>query len=361
MPFRFRWLCTSSLLALLLSTAHGAPQPANPHTEGRRETPGRNAVTGASDGHTFLRGMTISCPGYGRIWGSREMERSLEELRGLGVAWAAIHPYAGVDRKGRVRFTPAEKTGYLTRAVELAREAGVQLFWKPHLAYWGSFDWRGDIEFGRDEERWRRFFNDYRAFIVDQARFAEASGIRLFSVGLEYEKTTGREKEWREVLAAVRQVYSGRITYSANWDRVEDVPFWDAVDLIGVQAYFPLSYHDDPSLETIRQGWERHLDQLRGLSQRHGKGILFAEIGYDVSPDAARAPWQRNSRESPKNRALQRRLMEVALDRIEETPFIEGMFWWKWIPGQRHGGDFSMRHAEPRATLERAWSQASTK
>jgi hypothetical protein len=307
----------------------------------------------------FLRGMTVSCPGYGRIWGSRAMADTLDELRPLGVTWVSIHPYANIDQSGRIRFTPAADTGYLPRAVDIARRAGIELFWKPHLAYWGSFEWRGSIAFGDDQGRWRRFFDGYRSFIVDQARFAEDSGIRLFSVGLEYEKTTSHEAEWRRIIAEVRKVFSGRITYSANWNQLDQVPFWDAVDSIGVQAYFPLSHQDNPSTEALHQAWNAPLAALRKLSKQYDKPILFAEIGYDVSPDAASAPWQRKSQETPQNRALQRRLMEVALERIPSTDFIEGMFWWKWIPGQRHGGDFSMRHTEPRATLGREWGEGS--
>ncbi len=313
------------------------------------------AASSPEETSPFLRGMTVSCPGYGRIWGSRAMTESLRDLRELGVEWVSIHPYAGVDRSGRVSFQRAASTGYLQRAVEMAAREEVQLFWKPHLAYWGSFEWRGAIDFGDDERRWQRFFTTYREFIVDQARFAESAGISVFSVGLEYEATTFREREWRQILAAVREVYSGKVTYSANWDRLGQVPFWDAVDWIGVQAYFPLSALDDPSVEALEAGWEQPLRQLAELSRRYDKPVLFAEIGYDVSPDAAREPWRRNSRENEANRALQRRLMEVALRKIEPQPFIAGMFWWKWIPGQRHGGDFSMHHPEPRATLRRHW------
>lgn len=310
-------------------------------------------------GEAFLRGMTVSCPGYGRIWGSRSMADSLQELSEIGVRWVAIHPYAGVRRDGTVRFQSAGETGYLDRAVTLARESGIELFWKPHLAYWGSFEWRGAIRFGDDEAAWRRFFDGYHAFIVDQARFAESSDIQLLSIGLEYEATTGREVEWRRIIAAVRAVYSGRIVYAANWDRLDSVPFWDAVDLIGVQAYFPLSYDEDPGSEALWLGWDGPVEKLRRLSKQHGKPVLFAEIGYDFSPDAARAPWRSARRETPESRALRRRLMEVALQRIEGESFIQGMFWWKWIPGTWDRDDFSMRHAEAREILRRAWGEGA--
>ena len=311
----------------------------------------------APAGDAFLRGMTVSCPGYGRIWGSPAMEQSLAEIAGLGVGWVAIHPYAGVRRDGQVHYRAAADTGYLERAAGYARRQGIELFWKPHLAYWGSFDWRGEITFD-DEASWRRFFDGYRAFIVDQARFAERWRMPLFAVGLEYEKTTHRDADWRRIIADVRRVYSGRITYSANWADIDRVHFWDALDLIGVQGYFPLSHEAYPTVAAIRRGWDGPLDKLRRLSQRYGKPVLFAEIGYDVSAVAASEPWRGTRDDTTANRALQRRLMEVALERLESEPFIAGMFWWKWMPGSRHRGDFSMRHPGVMDVVRRAWRDA---
>lgn len=303
----------------------------------------------------FLRGMTVSCPGYGQIWGSPAMEQSLRELSSLGVQWVSIHPYAGVRRDGSIRAQAAEATGYLERAAGFARREGIELFWKPHLAYWGSFDWRGKINFGADETAWRRFFDGYRGFIVDQARFAERWRVPLFAIGLEYEATTSREAEWRKIIAEVRRVYSGKITYSANWDTLDRVTFWDAVDLIGVQAYFPLSQEPYPTTAVIQQGWQAPLARLRELSARYDKPVLLAEIGYDVSADAAKEPWQSRSRDTPENRALQQRLMEVALERLEKEPFIAGMFWWKWMPGSRSHDDFSMHHPGVKDVVRKAW------
>ena len=288
------------------------------------------------------------------------MAESLAEMRQLGVEWIAIHPYAGVRRDGSIHITPAESTGFLQRAVELTREAGMKLFWKPHLAYWGSFGWRGDIAFGDDQAAWRRFFDGYREFIVDQAKFAERTGAELFAVGVETDATIFKEQEWRRVIAAVRQVYKGQITYAANWDSLGKVGFWDALDVIGVHAYFPLAAGDSPDAETLRRGWDEPLAGLQRLADTQGgKPVVFAEIGYNRSPDAARRPWEYEVRDSAESRALRQRLIEVALARLESEPLVRGIFWWKWIPGDtRFDRDFSMRDPEAREALSRHWPSA---
>ncbi|MCH9650868.1 MAG: hypothetical protein K0U98_21770 [Deltaproteobacteria bacterium] len=319
------------------------------------------AIDPPTSSRPFLRGMTVTCPRAGQIWGTEDMRLALRELDTLGVDWVAIHPYAGIQRDGSIRHRPAKLVGYLDRAVRIAGDEQFQLFWKPHLAYWGSFEWRGEISFGEDEAAWKRFFDDYRAFIVDQAAFAETHGISLFAVGVELEATTHREKEWRKIVQEVRRVYSGRITYAANWDRLSRVSFWDAVDVIGVQAYFPLSDEQSPSLETLSLGWNRHLDQLEEFSRSLGKKpVLFTEIGYNSASNAAREPWSYRVEDNPENRELRRRLIETALTKLEGRAFLEGVFWWKWMPGKSAGrSNFSMRDPEMKRALREAWASES--
>ena len=319
-------------------------------------SPGAVAVDSPS--REFLRGVVVSCPRAGQIWGTPTMGETLEELKGLGVEWAAIHPYGWIGRDGTVRGSRDGDSSYLARAAEMAERTGIRLFWKPHLGYWGRFEWRGAIEFGKDEAAWNRFFSDYRAFIVDQARLAEAFGAPLFAVGVELDATVHREKEWREVVTAVRDVYRGEILYAANWDRVGEVPFWDAVDRIGVHAYFPLASTENPSRQELLAAWDGPLRSLEDLSKRHGRSVVVAEIGYNRSPRAALEPWAYETVDSPAARELRSRLFSAAIERLEAAPHVSGMFWWKWMPGLPNDpGDenFSMRDPEARAVLEEYW------
>lgn len=307
----------------------------------------------------FLRGMTVSCPTNGREWGSPLMTEALREIRPLGVEWVSIHPYAWVGRNGEIRAQRAADLPYLADAVARTRAEKLELFWVPHLAYWGSFEWRGAIDFGDDAAAWRRFFDGYREFIVDQAAFAERQGVKMLAVGLEYEQTTTlHEAEWRRILTEVRAVYHGVVVYSANWDRLDAVPFWDAVDVIGVQAYFPLADRPYPDRAAIERGWAEPLERLAALSRRYRKPALFNEIGYDLSDKAATEPWLPSTRESAENRALRRRLMEVALARLEREPYLLGMFWWKWLPARpAHDPDFNMEDPDARALLREYWAR----
>ena len=132
------------------------------------------------------------------------------------------------------------------------------------------------------------FFDSYQRFIVDQARFAQKSGVEMFAVGIEYEKTTHREQEWRRIIAAVREVYDGRVTYARELGTLSAGSPFLGMPWIGSEftPTFPLSLEQDPSQEVPVAGLERAaattLDPL--VEVIGDKPIFFAEIGYSRSP-----------------------------------------------------------------------------
>ena len=92
----------------------------------------------------------------------------------------------------------------------------------------------------------------------------------MFSVACELVNTTKREAEWREVIRQIREVYSGELVDSANWDDEKKVPFWDALDYIGVDAYYgSLIESNNPSLDELYHAWDPIVDMLRGLHEKY--------------------------------------------------------------------------------------------
>ena len=200
------------------------------------------AIAHAEVDKSTVRGITISTHGGGRDWGSDAMIPTMEEIRALGANWVSIHPYARINTDGSLRFErfdPQNPPEYLARPIREAHRLGLNICIKPHIAYWGTpFSWRGEITFERDEE-WQRFWADYSEWIVLLAAASrDADG---FVVGTELDRTLHFENEWRAVIARVREQTRAPLTYAANWTDYHRVPFWDALDVIGIQAYFPLT------------------------------------------------------------------------------------------------------------------------
>lgn len=311
-------------------------------------------ATQPSEQRQFMRGMTISCPTYGQIWGSQHMIDTLSEVSALGVNWVSIHPYAQITTSGQVIFTPSNKLPYLEKAISHIEKKALSLFLKPHLAYWGAFSWRGQISF-ETEAQWNQFFSDYGRFILDQARLAQKHRVPFFAVGVELDATVHRP-EWTELIKKIRHVYKGELTYAANWDRYQSVPFWGQLDAIGIQGYFPLRADHSDVTAGFKPDWTPIINPLVRFARAHKRPLLFTEIGYARSRDAANQPWKPDLDPSESAILLREKLMTHALVRLQTVPEIRGLFWWKWIPGDERGNaDFSMKDPEARAILLEHW------
>ena len=179
---------------------------------------------------------------------------------------------------------------------------------------------------------------------------------------MEYVGTSKLTDRWRKVIAAVRAVYKGKITYSAAFAEWKDVQFWDDLDVISISAYFPVATVDRATKAELRAGWATVYRDLEGLHRKTGKRILFSELGYTPAPKAGREPWSYDIDEVDKT--YQALLFHVALEEAAKRPFIDGVFLWKWfsapLTGQRLGREPFATQPRPQLieTLKQQWSPA---
>ena len=75
-----------------------------------------------------------------------------------------------------------------------------------------------------------------------------------FVVGTELDRILNHEAEWRTLIAEVRSIMKVPLTYAANWTDYKRVPFWDALDVIGIQAYFPVASKPNSTPKEIQTG-----------------------------------------------------------------------------------------------------------
>ncbi|MHC5064550.1 MAG: glycoside hydrolase family 113, partial [Planctomycetota bacterium] len=269
----------------------------------------------ANDPAAEVRGITISTPGVGRDWGSDATVESMRQIKALGGNWVTIHPYASIsDGNGRrglpegtVRpwseLDPENPPEYLARPIREAHRMGLKILIKPHLAYWGTrFSWRGEIDFD-SSEAYQRFFASYEEWIVKVARACRQADA--FVVGTELDKTLGYEANWRRIIARIRDETQGPLTYAANWTDFERVPFWDALDVVGIQAYFPLTDRPTSNSGALQEAWESRMSQLRKYAERFNRNIVFTELGYNRSSMASVRPWEYESEDGAAARAIQ--------------------------------------------------------
>jgi hypothetical protein len=308
----------------------------------------------------FFKGMTVSCQTWGIEWQTPQMEQTLAELKSLGVNSIALHPYAQIAEDGHVRFRQTRGTGYITTPIAWTHQLGMSVMLIPHIAYWGTkFSWRGEIDFATPQE-WDCFFADYETWIVQMATLAELEHVELFCVGLEFTHAQKFEERWRKIISAVRQVYHGKLTYGANWDEYETVKFWDALDYIGVLAYFPLTKSTNPSDAELTSAWHKRCRDLEEFSARNGsKQFVFTEIGYNESSRAAAEPWafKMGGEHAPE---IQQCCIDAALRLPQKCPALAGMFWWKWFPELPHDEEENYRLQTPaiKALIAKHWRRS---
>ncbi len=273
----------------------------------------------------------------------RPSEAVLQEIAALGTTHLVLVSFGFQPRPDVPAIRMHTDGGWYSETDAgirtLARRAealGMGIILKPHV-WVGSYDTegqaRGEIAF-ETEAQWQRWEAAYRRFLLHYARLAEAVGAAVLVGGTGLAGTVqAREAFWRNLIADVRSLYGGKLTYAANWyEEYRQVPFWDALDYVGVQAYFPLSKADDPSLAQLRASWTPHLEALRHVARRTGRPILFTEIGYRSAPDAARAPWRwpEEHAQAPPDPALQARCYRAFFAAVWPQPWLAGAMLWKW-------------------------------
>lgn len=313
---------------------------------------------GAAEPLTRVRGITVSTHRSNGAWDSDTLGETFADLRSLGSNWVAIHPYASISRDGTVRFAPLESDDpprWLLRPIEEAHRQGLRILIKPHLAHWRSgFTWRGEIGF-EDEASWQRFFETYSDWIVAVA--GAARDADALAVGTELDRTVHRERDWRRLIARVRAETRAPLTYAANWSDYHKVPFWKALDAIGVQAYFPLASEPGVDEAALRRGWSAGMRRLRELAEKLDKDVVFTELGYSHSFDAPVRPWAFGS-DGPAAAPVAEACLRAALEAIESEPRVIGAFLWKWFPQPRtNGRDFELDTPGMRSVIHAAWGR----
>jgi hypothetical protein len=112
------------------------------------------------------------------------------------------------------------------------------------------------------------------------------------------------------------------LTYAANWDKYDQVSFWDELDFIGIQAYFPLTDQTNPSAEEIKKGWNPG-----GVD--HRKGDLIQQL-----------------------------CLRIAFDEANDYEQVAGLFLWKWFPETEafeHYEDYNLQRPEIKSLLKEMW------
>jgi hypothetical protein len=317
------------------------------------------------------RGFNFTAWGADEYAGSPAHD-SLRRLAATGANAVAIIPtwYQRSRRATRIQpdadLSPTDQSIAVT--VARARELSLRVFLRPIVDTEDGAP-RASIE-PRSVSAW---FRSYRGFIYHYARLAERLDVDMLSVGLEYRSLDGpaRTPDWRRVIRGVRARFHGRLTYGANgpdaWTRIG---FWDALDVIGIDAYFPLSSGPIPREREIVRRWSRfsdrfgathrYLREMAALARRRRKPIVLTELGYPSAAHALSSPWATGGRFSGE---AQRRAFRAAFRALSGRRWFRGVYIWDWSVDPLAGGRGDTGHTpqgKPAERVIRKWFRGSS-
>jgi hypothetical protein len=234
----------------------------------------------------------------------------------------------------------------IRRAIDLARKNNLKVILKPVVNVRDG-TWRGYIDFKTpnnkpDVNEWNKWFADFDKFLLHYAKIAQETKCEMFCLGCEMSTTEKFMSNWRGVVADVRKVYTGAITYNANHGNEEKVKWWDAVDVIGMSGYYPVGADmnkptDDPckvpndsSVEGMKKRWKPIKQKLKYVSQQANRPVFFIEIGVCSAKGNTSIPWQHPDKSAFYDADEQARFYQAVFETFWDEPWFFGFAWWDW-------------------------------
>jgi hypothetical protein len=298
---------------------------------------------------------------------SDQAANSMDDLAATNANWVGVLvTWYQANAAASTLYADSEKTPAdmaVIYAVEQFHNRGLQVILKPHVDGTDG-TWRGQFN-PLDPDEW---FQSYNAFITHYAQLAQSQGAEGMVIGTEYSMLSGsaNQARWDKVIDNVRSEFGGILTYAANAtstaDEFASVSFWDKLDLIGLNGYFPLTNSDHPSVDQLVGAWTENIngnnlvETIRSFSSVHDKPVIFTEIGYRSVTGSNTQPWNYGMT-GAYDPTEQANCYEAFFDVWSQFgSWMQGAFWWDWpVSGPAaNDTDYNPR-GKPAAEVLRTW------
>jgi len=272
-------------------------------------------------------------------------QKHIDPVLNLNANYAAVMPFGFIRdlQHPEVAFNSkrqwfGETKNGVKQYIKTLKSDHIKVMLKPQIWVWRG-EFTGFIKMDSEEE-WAELENTYSNFILEYAQVAEETHAELFCIGTELENfVASRPGFWKKLIEKIREVYKGKLTYAANWNEYTKTPFWDQLDYIGIDAYFPLSDQQTPTIEDCKAGWQKHKTEIKSYSEKFDRPILFTEFGYRSVDFTAKAPWLADREMDSVNLEGQVNATQALFDEFWKEDWFAGGFIWKWFhEHERVGG-----------------------
>ena len=224
--------------------------------------------------------------------------------------------------------TPSDEE--LASIVIDARDRGFSVLLRPVLDE-GTLGplphWRGDIQPSSPTLWWVA----YDSVFLHYATLAASLYVDSLGIGTELSSMESDASAWSALVAHVRTVYSGSLTYSSNWSSPLAPSFIasvvPALAFISVDAYYPLTNLASPTSDQLLAAWRsRVLPDLAQRTQAAHKPVVITELGIIPFDNVFNTPWAWQS-SAAYDPLVQSRYYTSACQALK--PQVSGLYWWQ--------------------------------
>jgi hypothetical protein len=226
--------------------------------------------------------------------------QTFNAMRGDDAGWvdvtrrgaAAMQPAPAITEDPALAPLPADWGSLVTTA----HNVGLKVALHPvtcHYTPYGACDYWNGVKYSASF--WDAWFAAYERYLLSEAALARNSGTDQLVIGDfklrpsfpgEPEAPPDAEARWRALIGQVRAIYGGPLAFellmgTAVWP--SPPPFLDAVDVIRVWWWAPLSTNSRPGIADMAGAASVLLDgQLRPLQQRFNKPLVLSAAYLSV-------------------------------------------------------------------------------
>ncbi len=243
--------------------------------------------------------------------------------------------------------TPSSVADIVLKAKSLELQVSVKI----HVDLYDG-RWRGLID-PPDPSRW---FEAYGRLLEPWTSLAETMGADQLVIGTELAGTVDEKALWLDLISRTRGVFSGELVYAASWDEARKVPFWSALDVVGVNFYAPVATRTNAHRFEILHEWQPWIERLQLLHKLTDRDVLISEIGYRSVDGAGMHPYTFQA-SAPVDLAEQADLYWAALEALGNKPWVRGVSWWNWLAngGATELTDYTPEGKPAQRELTDAW------
>jgi hypothetical protein len=230
-------------------------------------------------------------------------------------------------------------TSSITSAIQAAKAAGFHVNLRPYVNL-QSGQWRGHWSPSDMDAA----FASLQTMYVTYAQLAQTLQVDSMFLGAEFVGLTvaSNTARWQSLIAAVRAVYSGKLSYGAvpGWVNSTGVPeykqvgFWSSLDWVGIDTYDGLPAKDGylrPTYKQLLDMENARRDVYAAFAATTGKPWVICEAGFNGARGlmANPAEWRLPP---PSDPVTQARAYGALLQAYTGATNLEGIFLWSFVP-----------------------------